>query len=314
MRTRASLLILTALTAPQALLAAPHSASGIILTYDLNQDQKLPLEEFVAARRDRFAATDTDNNGIVDESEYVYEWEGKITQRFAEDRKASVKQTHVRFKAIDKDEDGFISPEELNAIGQRGFDYMDADKDGLILASDPEPKRRGESDKKDKKADEKPQRTLAQRPLLRMPTTHSIKGFMDLYDSNGDEKVTQEEFQNVRDEHFKRSDENNDGLLTEQEYVLEFEDRLDKQIEKSYEAQVKQAYVRFGVLDKNEDKAMTFSEYMQSGFRSFTRHDTNEDGLISLEDPIYKRKPKSESKKDEDKQGDTATVIAKATR
>ena len=308
MNSRITLLCLATCFLTQTLSAAPHSASGIILTYDLNGDEALSMEEFVEARRQRFAATDTNNNGILDEDEYVYEWEGRMKTRFENDRKASVKQTYVRFKAIDDDGDGYILPAELNAIGLRGFEHMDQDKDGVVLASDPEPQRRSRNNQDNQKKEEV---TLRQSPLLRMPTTHNIEGFMNLYDINGDDKVTKEEFQTIRDEHFARSDENGDGKLTEQEYVLEFEDRLDKQIEKTYKAQVKQAYVRFGVLDKNEDKSMTFSEYMQSGMRSFTRHDTNEDGHITKADPVRERNFDRNQDNSDDSDNKDNNIVAK---
>lgn len=284
---------------PNMALSAPHSASGIILTYDLNDDEALSLEEFVEARRARFQATDTNNNGTIEESEYVYEWEGRMSERMKQDRKASVKQTHIRFNAIDKNEDGFISKAELDAVGVKGFNFLDQDKDEFIRAGDPEPERRSQ-----RKKDEKPK--LQQRPMLRMPTTHNIAGFLDLYDTNGDGKVDKAEFQAVRDAHFQRTDENNDGKLTEQEYVLEFEDRLDAQYEKTYQGQVKQTYVRFGVLDKNEDQQVTFNEYMQSGFNAFSRHDTSGDGIITLEDPA----PVRESTQNAETSKTTTTKVA----
>lgn len=280
-----SVIIASVLLSP-LVSAAPHSASGIILTYDLDDNQTLSLEEFVDARRQRFAETDTNHNGTIEEDEYVYEWEGKMTTRMQADRKASVKQAHVRFNAIDKDEDGFISKAEMDAVGARGFAMMDRNEDGLILASDPGPEREGTSES------DKPE--LRQRPMLRMPTTHNIKGFMDLYDTNGDGRVDNAEFQAVRDEQFARTDENGDGKLTEQEYVLEFEDRLDAQYERTYQAQVKQTYVRFEVLDLDEDGHMTFNEYMQSGFRAFSRYDTTGDGFITVEDPAPKREQPAE--------------------
>ena len=68
MKTRISI-IATALTllTSTCSLAAPHSASGIILTYDLDGNEKLSLEEFVDARRQRFAKTDTNHNGTIEE-------------------------------------------------------------------------------------------------------------------------------------------------------------------------------------------------------------------------------------------------------
>jgi hypothetical protein len=273
-----------------SVVAAPHSASGIILTYDLNKDQSLPLEEFVDARRARFAASDKNGDGVLDESEYVYEWEGKMEARLAEDRKASVKQTHIRFHAVDKNDDDRITLDEVEAVGERSFAHMDADKDGVVAKGDPEPapRRASQSD-----ADSAP--TLEQRPMLRMPTSHNIEGFVTLYDQNGDDVVTKDEFNAVREAQFQRTDENSDGSLTEQEYVLEFEDRLDAQIKKTYDGQIKQTYVRFGVLDTDENKKMTFAEYMVSGFAAFNRYDTNGDGFLTLADPAPKPREREQN-------------------
>ena len=273
-----------------SVVAAPHSASGIILTYDLNKDQSLPLEEFVDARRARFAASDKNGDGVLDESEYVYEWEGKMEARLAEDRKASVKQTHIRFHAVDKNDDDRITLNEVEAVGERSFAHMDADKDGVVAKGDPEPapRRASQSD-----ADSAP--TLEQRPMLRMPTSHNIEGFVTLYDQNGDDVVTKDEFNAVREAQFQRTDENSDGSLTEQEYVLEFEDRLDAQIKKTYDGQIKQTYVRFGVLDTDENKKMTFAEYMVSGFAAFNRYDTNGDGFLTLADPAPKPREREQN-------------------
>ncbi|MBU3021950.1 calcium-binding protein [Aestuariibacter sp. A3R04] len=277
--------------------AAPHSASGIILTYDLNSDETLSMEEFVAARRARFIATDTNKNGTIEEGEYVYEWEGTLSARMAADRKASVKQTHIRFNAIDKNDDGFIAKSELDAVGEKGFTRLDKDKDGVIRATDPDPENTSTSDKP----------RLEQRAMLRMPTTHNVAGFMGLYDTNGDDVVDSAEFQAVRDAHFQRTDENGDGKLTEQEYVLEFEDRLDKQYEKTYDRQIKQTYVRFGVLDTDENGRMTFNEYMRSGMRAFMRYDTSGDGILSLADPAPVRKAPVDTASDP-RQTNTAQV------
>ena len=120
-----SLAVVSALCISASAVAAPHSASGIILTYDLNKDESLPLEEFVDARRARFNASDTNKDGVLDESEYVYEWEGKVEKRLAEDRKASVKQTHIRFHAVDSNDDEFITIDEVNAVGERSFSRME---------------------------------------------------------------------------------------------------------------------------------------------------------------------------------------------
>jgi hypothetical protein len=47
---------------------------------------------------------------------------------------------------------------------------------------------------------------------------------------------------------------------------------------------VEQAYTRFGALDGNDDKDMTFTEYQTSGHRTFTRWDTDGNGYVTLEE------------------------------
>lgn len=68
-----------------------YSVSGIILIYDLNKDELFLLEEFVDVRCVCFNVFDINKDGVFDESEYVYEWEGKVEKWLVEDRKVLVK-------------------------------------------------------------------------------------------------------------------------------------------------------------------------------------------------------------------------------
>lgn len=269
--------------------------------YDANKDNTVSLAEFDAARRARFDITDENNNGTVNEDEYVAEYEDRMDTKFKEERKGHVAQTIVRFNALDKNDDNRLDLEEYNASGKRSFTYYDTNKDSVIDSNDPAPKRKSYN-KKDKKkptqeelakksAERKAWKLRSAKRMLKLKSTHSIDGMYEKYDTNSDGAITLEEYQEVRTNIYNVADENKNGWISEDEYLAEYENRLDPQFSKERKSQVKRAYVRFGVLDKNEDGDMTFEEYQLSGHRIFGRLDTNEDGFVSDKDET----PKSHS-------------------
>ncbi|KAA1152152.1 EF-hand domain-containing protein [Pseudoalteromonas fuliginea] len=273
--------------------AASHSKSIYINQYDTNNDGNVHLAEFDNARQNNFNNTDENKDGAVSENEYIFEYQDRMDKQLTLDRLVQVKQTTVRFKALDKNENAKMEWQEYQASGVRSFTKYDVNKDGTINDLDPEPKRKTE-----KKTVEKTELQLAQekqnklnraKRLLRMPTTHDRKGFFIKYDLNQDNIITQEEFNQRRRQDFDRADEDANNWLTEQEYIFEYENRLDKKIASTRKAALKQTHIRFNVLDKDEDGAMTFAEYQLSGHRSFTRWDTDKDGIVNNLDPAPKK-------------------------
>lgn len=122
--------------------AAPHEHSAFIVDYDLDKDGKVTVEEFNTVRAQRYAATDANQDGGVDEAEYVEEYRVRLEAQLAasdesaerkeEQRVRQIRQTHVRFGVLDKDKDGKISQAEYDASGQRAFAEQDGDGDGVI--------------------------------------------------------------------------------------------------------------------------------------------------------------------------------------
>ena len=109
---------------------------------------------------------------------------------------------------------------------------------------------------------------------------HEKADFMADYDANGDGAVTLAEFSAERQAGYNLRDANGDGSVHEEEYVAEYEVRLEQDLASRREMQIKQAHVRFDVLDKDDDEAMTFDEFNASGSRMFSALDTNEDGVV----------------------------------
>ena len=137
----------------------------------------------------------------------------------------------MRFNALDKDEDGYISRAEFSRSGDRAFAYMDSNKDGVLSAADPKPAPRGEDTRSEQTRQQQAQNPQPRRErLLQMPTTHSVAGMLAMYDSNNDGRVSRAEYEQGRAAQFAGVDVNRDGVLSYDEYVSEFADRLDQQI------------------------------------------------------------------------------------
>jgi Ca2+-binding EF-hand superfamily protein len=168
-------------------------------------------------------------------------------KQLASERAGHLRQTHVRFNALDKDEDGYISRAEFNRSGDLAFERMDTNKDGMLSAADPKPEPRGEDTRSEQTRSEQTrseqtrseqtrqqqaQRTEQPRRerLLKMPTTHSVDGMLAMYDSNKDGVISREEYAKGRAAQFAATDANGDGQLSYDEYVTEFAGRLDQQI------------------------------------------------------------------------------------
>ena len=113
---------------------------------------------------------------------------------------------------------------------------------------------------------------------------HGKGQFMETYDANKDGKVSKEEFAAGRGAHFKGLDLDRNGKVDELEYVTEYSFRLDQQLAEQRARQIRQAHVRFGVLDHDKNASLSAPEFDASGDRMFSRLDTNGDGFVDGSD------------------------------
>lgn len=123
---------------------------------------------------------------------------------------------------------------------------------------------------------------------------HEGSAFIHDYDADHDGQVTRAEFDAGRVTRFKATDANGDGWVSEEEYVGEYHARLEQQLAASdrsedkkteeRQRQMRQAHVRFGVLDKDKDGKMTQAEYDASGARAFAEQDNDKDGIVTAAD------------------------------
>jgi type II secretory pathway component GspD/PulD (secretin) len=126
--------------------------------------------------------------------------------------------------------------------------------------------------------------------------SHARDTFIKEQDQNGDGVVTKDEYAATRALQFAATDADRNGSLSRGEYVGEFKARLEKRLatdarspekkQEERERQMRQADVRFDVLDSDKSGAITRAEFDYSGWRMFVTHDTNNDGTVSAADPV----------------------------
>ncbi|HSX50352.1 MAG TPA: EF-hand domain-containing protein [Cellvibrio sp.] len=270
--------------------SASHRAA-FIDDYDLNGDEVVARAEYEQARAEKLNAMDANGNGLVDESEYLDHFAQTLEKKISAERKAQVEQTEIRFKSIDTNGDGKMTWDEYWASGAKTFTHFAKSIDGVVTL-----------DAKDKEWDAAPsaqqdanqQQGVSLTPaadvirpsVLRMPSSHSLEGFIDINDLDGDQQVTAAEFKQIRRGIFDATDTNKDGWVNPEEYTLEFTDRLDRLAKQVRTGQMKQAKVRYETLNINKDAGITVEEFAVSGTRIFDGWDLNNDGQVTATDPL----------------------------
>lgn len=282
----ACLLMLVAhVSLAQETRAAPRDLVGghgenvmaFIAQHDLDDDGRITWQEFERFREARFIETDENGDRLIDIEEYVQEFDDRYRISLENAREAHLQQTRQRFGALDRDGDGAVSRAEFDASSERIWGRHQ--------------QQGAETGKKEQAAPPQPRR----RDLLSMPTTHTPQGFLALFDTDGDGKVSRAEFDAVRAAHFSAADEDGDGRLSLDEYLAEYEDRLDRRMATLLDGSDRQTRVRFGALDVNKDGRVSWVEYQASGKRLFNRADRNDDGVVDAADAALPPPPRPQA-------------------
>jgi Ca2+-binding EF-hand superfamily protein len=114
-----------------AVLAADDKAVAAELTaMDSNHDGKISADEYLAAAKDKFARMDADHNGQVT----VAEMDGY--RKAMKEMDTNELSSATRIKAMDTNNDGKLSLEEVTANAQTKFKLMDTDDDGFLTLAE----------------------------------------------------------------------------------------------------------------------------------------------------------------------------------
>lgn len=240
--------------------AALHRKMVFVNQYDLDGDWLLYAQKFEHVTRKILNHTDENQDSVVNEEEYVFEYQNKLDTQLIKDIKAQVRQTIARFNIQD--------PEPV---------YNRKRDDSPNMTQQQRRKRINSQ-------------LLSSKTELEMSSTHNPQGMFSRYDNNQDGSISRAEYHQRRRADFDRNDVNNNGWLSQYEYLFEYQNRMDKQITKIRRVAIKQTYVQFDTLDTDDNGKMTLIEYHFSDNRSFNRWDINQDNIVSMNEVLPERK------------------------
>lgn len=116
--------------------------------------------------------------------------------------------------------------------------------------------------------------------------SHNLETFVAEQDLDKNGAVSKDEYQKGRDAEFARQDADSNGVLSKTEYVGDFTRRLlaGNPPEERKARELRQADVRFGVLDSDKSDGISHAEYTASGWGMWTVHDRDRNGRVDADD------------------------------
>lgn len=72
--------------------------------------------------------------------------------------------------------------------------------------------------------------------------------------------------------------------VTQDQFVQFEQQQLDTLMKQRREMSLKQAYVRYGILDADKNQVLTLKEFQDIGLKNFTDYDKNGDGIVTQDD------------------------------
>lgn len=279
-----ALIAISSLNSAQA-IEVPKSI--FIAQYDTNQDWQLTKPELAKQVADEFKQLDTDGDSAISKNEYLTRYKAALEKQIAKDRKAQVLQTIIRFKSLDRDENKFIAWPEFQKSGDWSFNHFDTDLDGDIDADDKPPVYQFSEQEQSKKLskeeidEQRQEQVHYDRVVVHMSTDHSKGGMLAKYDTDDSGVISRAEYDNIRRKKYDAIDDDGNGRVIEHEYLLEYENRLDKRIISTRASELKKASKTFDNFDLNGNGGISAKELLQVRQEHFNQLDTDKDAKVS---------------------------------
>lgn len=180
-------------------------------------------------------------NKKVNIDQFVQYEQTRLEPLLKQRREMSLKQAYVRYGILDKNKDQKLTLKEFQETGVKTFDEFDKNKDGIVNAVDA----------KFNSANKGTHDGFRIKLPISMPMASSVDEFIQQY---GKDKsyVTLGDYLTTRDQQFFATDISGDHIVTEQEYVNEFMQRFDKNIETGKIQMQELAAQQFKVIAKGK--------------------------------------------------------------
>ena len=231
--------------AQQAERASKHF-EHMLKKWDANGDGRISLDEYLAAASARFQQIDTQNAGSVSADqianspnahERIERRAEGLVQHLDSAGKGYVTQDEfvaaakARFAKLDRNGDGKLTPDELETprgdkapsdkraqFGERRFEKLDANRDGVVTLNEYLAAATSKFKELDVAGNGRvTAEEMANSPLAHKRAEHVAERIARRLDTNGDGRVSKDEFLATAKARFAKLDKNGDGFLSADE-------------------------------------------------------------------------------------------------
>lgn len=180
-------------------------------------------------------------NKKVNVEQFIQYEQARLDPLLKQRREMSLKQAYVRYGILDKNKDQKLTLKEFQETGVKTFDEFDKNKDGIVNAEDA----------KHRSANTGTHDGFKVKLPISMPMPSNVNEFIQQY-GKGKNYVTLADYLTARDQQFFQTDLSGDSVVTEQEYVNEFMQRFDKNIETGRVQMKALAEQQFNIMAKGK--------------------------------------------------------------
>ncbi|MGH6909830.1 MAG: hypothetical protein ACREE0_21055 [Phenylobacterium sp.] len=240
-----ALLALSVPAAVQAQLPARQGPSHFLA--DTDKDGQLSLAEYQTARRTFLLRYDSNRDGVLSGTEWTAGAK-KVRNDLAATGVDSSELTDLGvFDMLDTDKNGTVTPTEMDAAAAMRFARADTNHDGFVSMTE-------------------------------------AKAFLhsDLpADTNGDNKVSQSEYQTARRNLLMGADSNKDGAISRAEWTGAAEALRIAVVQSGYDGGAIGQAGLFDIIDANKDGSISPAEIDAASAARFAKLDVNHNGNLT---------------------------------
>lgn len=189
------------------------------------------IAQFTAQYADLFKSHKT-----VTQSQFVAYEQAKLQQQIAVHRDMSMKQAYVRFGILSNKAE-FLSLKQFQETGIKTFNSFDKNGNGYVDQMDVEANAQIDT----------AHGGTAFKSVISMPMPTTVNQFIAEY-GQGKQYLSLAEYLTAREKQFNQMDRDHNRQVTETEYVTEFKQRYEANIEQSLAAQRLFAQQRFAAM------------------------------------------------------------------